>query len=196
MGHVSAARRHPSSVPSPRRRVEGLTLVELMVAIAVIAIVAAVAVPAFTEIATTHRLSSYASSLSASAQLARSEAIKLNRPVTMCRSASPMASAPSCAASGAWQQGWIVFRDDNGDGVVSSGDLILQRQEPLSADYSLTSDGANALIFQPSGVGATPANFAIYRALPTVGSTMRCVRVNVAGRVTVETASGTACTSS
>jgi type IV fimbrial biogenesis protein FimT len=171
----------------------GFTLVELMVSVVIVAVVAAVAVPAFTDMATTHRLSSYAASLAASAQLARSEAVKVNKAVTMCRSANPTADAAVCASSGGWQQGWIVFRDDDGDGVKDAAEPILLRQEALSADYSVNSDGSNALTFLPSVVGTTSANFVIYRSRPTVSGSMRCLRISSTGRVAVETGTGTSC---
>lgn len=92
----------------------GFTLIELMVTIAVIAILTMVAVPSFSAAMLSNKLAGYANNFVASALLARSEAIKRNVAVTLCRSAD----LSTCASSGGWQQGWIVM----------SGTTIIQKQ--------------------------------------------------------------------
>src|SRR6185369_496626 len=87
----------------------GFTMIELMVTIAIMAILAAIAAPSFNEAILSNKLAGYANNFVASAQLARSEAVKRNKPVRICRSAN----GTSCATSGTWRQGWIVFSDLN-----------------------------------------------------------------------------------
>jgi type IV fimbrial biogenesis protein FimT len=53
--------------------------------------------------------------------LARSEALKRNTRVTVCKSADGAA----CTNAGNWDQGWIVFDDPNGDAAVSAGETLL-----------------------------------------------------------------------
>jgi prepilin-type N-terminal cleavage/methylation domain-containing protein len=62
----------------------GFTLVELMVAIMVLAILLGLAVPSFRDASLGSRLAGYANDMVASSQLARSEAVKRNRLVVIC----------------------------------------------------------------------------------------------------------------
>lgn len=161
----------------------GFTLIELMVTVTILAVLAVVAAPSFNEAILGNKLASYANSFSASAQLARSEAIKRNAVVGLCRSAD----GTSCATAGTFQQGWIVFADPNNNGVVDSGEKIVQVQQALSSDYHLTSDNGYSLAFQPIGAGATQANLTLCRATPSPGRQERTIAVSHTGRVSVAT---------
>jgi type IV fimbrial biogenesis protein FimT len=86
--------------------------------------------------------------------LARSEAVKRGRPVTVCRSTD----GASCSGSGVnWETGWIVFTDANGDGVVDAGDGILRVFDALPSGYTLRSAGISRVTYDAGGfsVGVT-----------------------------------------
>jgi type IV fimbrial biogenesis protein FimT len=97
----------------------GFTLMELMVTVAIAAIVMAIGIPSFQDTIRENRLTANTNTFVSSMNLARSEAIKSGRRVVMCISAGS-----TCATSGGYDQGWIVFRDTNGDGQPNDGEII------------------------------------------------------------------------
>lgn len=148
----------------------GFTLIELLVTIAIMAVLAAVAVPSFNEAILSNKLAAYSNNFVASALLARSEAIKRNATVTLCRSADGL----NCSASGGWQQGWIVM----------SGSTVIQKQEALSADYLFTGN-AYSIAFPSGGGEVTTALLTLCRATPSPGSQEREITLSITGRVSV-----------
>ena len=154
-----------------RRCARGLTMIELMTALVVVGILFAIAVPSYRNASLGSRLSASANDLLASVQLARSEAIKRNIAVTLCASAN----GTTCAASGGWEQGWVVR---------AAGEVI-QTQQALPDRYLFTQAGGTApLNFQPIGIGATAAVFTVCRDDPD-GSQERVVTVTAGGSANV-----------
>jgi type IV fimbrial biogenesis protein FimT len=161
-------------------RARGFTLIELMVTIVVLAILLSIAIPSFNDASLSSKLSGFANNLLASVQLARSEAIKSNTVVTLCASAN----GTTCAASGGWQQGWIV-RD--------VANRVLQHQQALQTGFRVTQAGGNAVLsFQPIGVGATAATFTVCRNAP-LGNQERVVTISATGVAYVTRTEAGAC---
>jgi type IV fimbrial biogenesis protein FimT len=164
-----------------RSRARGFTLIELIVTIAIVAILAALAAPSFNSAILSNKLSAFANNFVASAHLARSEAIKRNATVRICRSAD----GASCATSGTWQQGWIVFRDTDNDSTVDADETVIQVQQAISADYHFTGDTYD-IVFQPIGAGATSTTLTLCRALPSAGNQERIITVSATARTSVK----------
>lgn len=124
------------SFPYPNR---GFSLVELMVTLSVAAILVTIAVPSFSDFIKNNRLITQTNDFVTALNLARSEAVKRGDRVTVCKSSDQI----SCSGSGSWDQGWIVFADVNGDGVVTDpATNVLRVHGSLSGNVSLNGDAS------------------------------------------------------
>lgn len=117
----------------------GLTLIELMVTLLVMAVVAGVAFPSFQTLIQNNRLTSQINALSGAVAFARNSA--LSQPdgsVTLCVSNDQA----SCSGNATWESGWIVFRDIDGDAVVDAGDDdVIRVKSSLRGGNSLRASG-------------------------------------------------------
>jgi len=148
-------------------RAAGFTLVELMVTIAIAAILATLAIPAFNEAMLGSRLNSMTNSFIASAQLARSEAIKRNAPVTLC------ASSTGNGCSGTWADGWVVL----------AGGAPIHSQGPLPQNFQF-SGAAGPIVFQSNGMIA--ACTALTLENTQYSSKTKTMAVHVTGRASTK----------
>ncbi|MBO9720102.1 GspH/FimT family pseudopilin [Xanthomonas phaseoli] len=129
-------------IRGPTFRVQlGFSLIEMMVTIIVLAIVMAIAFPNFTALINSNRLSAAANELSASLQLARSEAVRSNASVTLC----PSNDGATCANSGNWAR-WIVLR---GTEVLRVSEV---RPQLLVSVSSAISSANSRIVFRPDGL--------------------------------------------
>lgn len=138
----------------------GFTLIELMIVTVIVAIFVTVGVPNFQNLISDNRLSAQANRLVSSLQLARSEALQLRTPVSICRSTD----GANCAGAGAWETGWLVFVDTNANGDVD-GQQILLVNSGLSGSNTLRAAAApftDFINYQPNGLQST-TNVATYR---------------------------------
>ncbi len=115
----------------------GFTLIELIVAMAVMVVFVTVAVPAFQTLTMNNRLITQNNTLISSLNLARSEAVKRVVPVTVCASTNKT----SCNTS-QWERGWIIFTDVNGDRVVNSppDEIVRVGNEVQGGDNTLRAE--------------------------------------------------------
>jgi type IV fimbrial biogenesis protein FimT len=137
------------NTPNTPRPSRGFTLVELLIVIAIIGVLAGVATPAMNRLVKSVKLTSATNDLFASLMMARSEAVRRNSRVALCKSSDGIL----CAATGGWEQGWIVFHDTNNNGTHESGEEIVMRAQPLSTDLRLSGNlnVAKYVSYSPSG---------------------------------------------
>lgn len=131
------------------KKFAGFTIIELMVTLSVLAILLAVAVPSFMSSMETNRISSYLQEASAAIRYTRSEAIKRNQTATMC------ASSDQSTCTGSWNQGWIIFVDQNGDGSRAASEPLLRVKDGLASGYAMTWSDTNSGYISFGGQGFT-----------------------------------------
>ena len=128
---------------------QGFTLLELMIVLTLVSVILAIGAPSFGDFSRNNRLTSAANNLLAGLQLARTEAIKRQRIVSICTSDNADGPSPTCS-SGTFS-GWIVFEDSNGDCARTADEpLPLRSGEALPNGLAASQDGRCAS-FSPNG---------------------------------------------
>ena len=117
------------------RHANGFTLIELIVTLAVASILIGTGVPAFSNLIADGRQTASYNALVSDLHYARSEAVKRSKTVVVCA----RAGTDSCASSGNWDGGWLLFVDENGDSTLDSGETIIRNGISLQDEQSLTS---------------------------------------------------------
>jgi type IV fimbrial biogenesis protein FimT len=133
-------------------RQQGFTLNELVITTALITLVTAIGVPSMSNLVQGDRLTSQINSLVSHLALARSQAMTLQTPVTVCAS-----SNQSSCSSGDWSTGWVVFVDTDGDGNFSAGDELLRAREALDGTSELNSSLGARVDFDDRGFSPNSA---------------------------------------
>ncbi|HMM76984.1 MAG TPA: GspH/FimT family pseudopilin [Gammaproteobacteria bacterium] len=142
----------------------GFTIVELMITIVVLGIALAFAVPNMQDLIMNNRLTSQLNLLSSNLALARNEAVKQNALVIACASSD----GEDCAdADTAWDDGWMIFVDRNGDfapdlddagceegATPADGDCLVTWQSPLNGPNVLTPAAGIPKLIGYDGSGA------------------------------------------
>ena len=173
----------------PTLREGGFTLVELMITVVIVAILMALAGPGFRELLERNRLQSSASNLYTSLMLARSEALKRNQPVIMCKR-NVAGDACETSSSGEWQGGWLVYTNLDANAAIDPNEILAVR-EALNAGDTLwaVSDPNDAsggtkideLEYGASGGASTEVFFVLCNTDDDT-NTSRVVSVEVTGR--------------
>ena len=107
------------------RRVRGFTLLEVMVAVAILGVLAAIAGPSFTPLIERWRVRQAVESMTSTLYYARSEAIKRGGRIGMQKEKN----ASGCTLATTvqeWGCGWFVFVDSDDNGNWKKGEEILQ----------------------------------------------------------------------
>jgi type IV fimbrial biogenesis protein FimT len=178
----------------------GFTLIEVIIASAVVAILLSLMIPSFGTLTMNERMTTQANDFISTLVLARGQALKRVSRVTVCSSADGV----SCSNSGGWEQGWIAFADTNNNAEVNSGQTppedILQVYNALDGGNTLrgSSNVASYISYVASGTTQLKSGGLQTGTLALcddrgVGEHARAINVSVTGRSWVETSEPATC---
>jgi type IV fimbrial biogenesis protein FimT len=181
---------------------KGFTLIEVLMSVLVAAILLGLAVPSFTTFTKNRLITTQVNEFVSSLGLARSEALKRISRVTVCRSAT----GTSCADSGSWEQGWIVFNDKNNNGQVNAtgdsdtNEQVLKYASTLKGGNTLKGSGNVAAYVSYVSTGNSKLLSGAFQSGTLalcddrgVGGHARAITVNITGRARVESTAPDSC---
>jgi prepilin-type N-terminal cleavage/methylation domain-containing protein len=147
----------------------GFTLLELLMVIAIMGITLAIAIPNFKTLITSIRLTNAANNMVSALQIAKSEAIKSNSPVSIIPNLK-------------WENGWDVKKQITNEPPISKferlndGYTVQPKIPPIS----------DIITYRPDGRIITPNNEVVfYFCSPASTAAFREVTINATGRVKV-----------
>jgi len=147
----TAASRRSKAQP---RHAPGFTLVELLVVLAVAALLIVMGSATIGTWIPRYQQRNAAEALAGALQLARGEALKRNERVDVCASVD----LATCDPAGRWHAGWIVFVDENRNGVRDPGEALVRVESPAGANIGVTGNKPVATYVSYTPFGHTRLN--------------------------------------
>ncbi|NZA26305.1 GspH/FimT family pseudopilin [Luteimonas sp. SJ-92] len=154
------------------RKHAGFTLIEAMTGLAIVALALAFGLPAFGDALQRHRVATALHLIGADLAMARSSAIAGRADVVVC----PRTAQLRCRNDRDWREGWMVFRDPDGDRQPDHPEQILRASDaPRGAARHLGLRSSRHFVrYRPDG-----------RSLGTNFSVAVCSEGGLAGKVIV-----------
>ncbi len=147
-GETGAMNRHHSPDYSCKT---GLTLIEMMMVLAVIAILVGLGVPSMGRLAAQHQLTAAVNSYVAGFQQARLRAVTLAGQTVAC----PSRDGRTCTGGLDWGSGWLIYDDDNRNRRLDPGENVVAVFQPLRPQLSaFSSIGRPSLVYRADGSSA------------------------------------------
>ncbi len=160
------------------------------------AILVTVAIPAYSNMLTSHRLATQSNTFLSALHFARSEAIKRNGRVVVCKSSS----GEACAAGGGWEQGWMVFDDANNNASLDAGENLLRRGQALAEGFVMAGNAPVAAYVSYTPLGLTKKTSGAFQAgtitlcqSAASGGDARQIVISITGRPRINKATAKSC---
>ncbi len=164
----------------------GFTLIEIMIVLAIAVIITTIGVPSVMGTIASNRVSSAGNKLVTALNLAKSEAIRTNSAVVLCKSPN----GATCVNSADWGTGWILFYDTNDSGQVDADERIIRIQGALHDSLRFTFKTGDLIRFRPNG-RARNGRFCFRNSFDEARS--KAVVITHVGRFRTETQATSAC---
>ncbi len=167
-------------------RCDGLTVLELLLVLGIVAILALVVVPGLGRFVADLRMTTSVNAFVHAVHLARQEANKRGATATLCKSSGGL----QCDAAAEWADGWLVFvnQDQDDPPYVDADEPILH----VNSGFANGSISANRNSFALRAFGKRSTNGTLVFCSHAADAVPRAVIVSYTGkpRISARTASG------
>ena len=169
-----------------RRGQSGMTLTELMMALAVLGVLVGVSAPYLHDTLRNWRITSQTNDLLSDFGAARGQAAGLSVTVTVC------ASSNGTSCTGDWGQGRLIFTDADADAAVDTGDTIVRKIPAINETTTLVAANLSTsgrVQFRPTGMasGVTGSGATFKFCDSRTGPYGRTVTLSATGRASSAT---------
>lgn len=170
-------------------RQRGFTLLESLVVVAIVGALVAIGYPAVNDLRMRRDNAAKVSLLNSAIRVAKTEAVRRGRTVTLCPVSNPQSALPTCNGAAAnWAQGWMTFVDDGPTpGTLEPGETILSVQQAFSGNGTITNSTIGSMNFQATGLPMPPVQSSFtFKAKPdaeSVGKYTKYMVLSAQGRV-------------
>lgn len=173
------------------KKQSGFTLTELLITLAAAGVLASMAVPSFKTSIQNGRLVTQANDMLATLVFARSEAVTINKNVTVCASTDQA----TCSTSAVWASGWIVCQEADSQATsvgCTTGSTKLRVHDAIVGNNTLTNaSGLSSITFTPPSGGLTTGGGLYFDICDSRGATYgRAVYIYPQGIARVSTTVG------
>lgn len=170
-----------------------MTLVEVAVALTILAGLTAVGLPALRDFLSSRAVDAHAEELVKALRLGRSEAIKRGLEVTVCAGQNLESGSPSCSASTAWQVGAVTLVDYDANGALGGNDFVIRAFTGAAGVSQVTTTtksvtlARTGILLLANGAAVADGSTISFVVKPLSGSTRqsRTICLNKQGRVSV-----------
>ena len=138
----------------------GTSLMDVMTTLAVASVLFGAGIPGFQHYLASSRLVSNTNLVSRSLMLTRSEAVKRETDVVICKSQDQQ----TCNSEASWHQGWIIYEDRQPNRQRDDDEPLIFAHSALSAAVQLdyrAFRSSNFIAFRPTGITKTNGTFTL-----------------------------------
>lgn len=148
-------------------RSQGHSLIDTLFVLFILALLGGMAASAMQSLRTSARLQSTAEALHSAVLSARTQAMRLEKRVTLCAAAAstpdsllPIRCHQTSDGNGlnVWRQGWLLFEDNNNNGTWDVNEGRLHQQPAVHAEVSVS---GNATVSRFVSFGASGRSLAL-----------------------------------
>lgn len=167
----------PDRQHQPVARQYGVSLVELLVCICVVATLAGVAAPQFAPMIERNRAVAAGNAVMAQLYLARTTAVSRRTATVLC----PSSNGVHCSSGADWSKSWLMFLDGDGNGRPDAAtDIIRADPQPVPGLQLFSTTGRTRIRYLADG-RSTGSNLTLTICSES-GAPLSKVVVNNAGR--------------
>lgn len=126
----------------------GFSLIETLTGLTIAGVLGSLSI-GLSDMISSHAVTAEVNGLMADMAYARSAAITRRQTTTICASND----GSNCNKDSAWEQGWIIFTDEDRDRLRDPGDQLLRVQGPLSKGSQMDQGSGYYyyMIYKPTG---------------------------------------------